>query len=68
VFATDAEVHPYLVGHYVCPREHKEVGLIASTPRQWVRWPMTITCSLCGEEHVLQYDDVRQDYPAFGHE
>jgi hypothetical protein len=55
-------------GWYICPVRHLEVPLEAAVPRVWVHWPVRVGCVACGEEHVLQYDDVRQKEPAFGHE
>lgn len=62
------EPRHYGVGSFTCPVTQKDVELEADVPRAWVPWPMRVMCRSCGKEHVLQYDDVRQKEPVFGHE
>lgn len=55
-------------GSYVCPVTQREVFLEQKVPRPWVRWPVRVLCKACGQEHVIEYGDVRQMEPVFGHE
>jgi hypothetical protein len=62
------EPRHFAAGTYTCPVTHVEVELEADVPRPWVHWPIRIACSSCGETHLLNYEDVLQHEPAFGHE
>ena len=57
----------FRVGCYLCPLTTTEVGLDADVPRAYVRWPVKVRCKACGQEHLLNYDDVPQQ-PVFGRE
>ena len=62
------EPRHYETGVYSCPVTREEVHVESNVPRPWVAWPIRIICKACGTEHVLEYDDVRQGEPVFGHE
>lgn len=56
------------IGSYDCPRTKEQVVLELSTPLASLGWPLTVEhCPDCGQEHVLQYQDVRHA-PALGYE
>ncbi len=63
-----AEDRQFAVGFYECPVTGCEVSLEQPVPRPWVKWPVHVLCKACGQEHIVEYDDVRQLEPAFGHE
>lgn len=58
----------YPAGSYTCPVLKVAVELEADVPRPWVEWPVRVHCKECGGDHLLQYDDVQQHEPVFGHE
>ena len=62
------EERHFPTGCYICPKLKKEAQLEAEVPRAWVHWPIRVQCSACGEEHLLEYDDVIQKEPVFGRE
>ncbi|MBI3669534.1 MAG: hypothetical protein HY237_07135 [Acidobacteria bacterium] len=64
----EGEPRHYKAGFYLCPVTMKEVLLEADVPRPWIHWPMRVACKACGSEHVLGYEQVRQEEPVFGHE
>ncbi len=66
-YAKEAPRH-YGTGAYICPVTRAQVQVEADAPRPWVQWPMRVRCKSCGKEHLLQYEDVRQQEPVFGHE
>ncbi len=63
-----AEERHFTTGCYTCPKSKKEAELEAEVPRAWVHWPIRVQCRACGEEHLLEYDDVHQCCPVFGYE
>ena len=62
------EERQFPTGCYVCPATGSEVLLEQNVPRPWVQWPVRVLCKTCGQEHVIEYNDVRQVEPVFGHE
>ncbi len=63
----DEERH-FEAGCYTCPVTHEEMHLETDVPRAWVHWPVRVVCKACGQEHLLQYEDVDQCCPVFGYE
>ena len=56
------------IGTYECPSTKSQVILELSTPLASLEWPVTVErCPDCGQEHVVQYQDVRHA-PALGYE
>lgn len=56
------------IGTYVCPKKKAQVVLELPTPMASLEWPVTVErCPACGQEHVLQYEDVSH-VPALGYE
>ena len=56
------------IGTYDCPSTKSPVILELSTPFASLEWPVTVECCAdCGQEHVVQYQDVRHT-PALGYE
>lgn len=62
------EPRHYGAGFYVCPVTKSSLLLESDVPRPWVEWPVRVQCKACGSEHLIDYDDVRQQEPVFGHE
>ena len=62
------EERHFRTGCYMCPITRSDVLLEMSVPRPWVNWPVRVLCKACGQEHVIEYSDVRQLEPVFGHE
>lgn len=58
----------FAAGFYICPVTQAEVPLEAEVPRAWVDWPVRVKCRECGQEHLLNYDDVHHTSPIFGYE
>ena len=56
------------VGTYLCPDKGAEVSLEVHGHMATLHWPVVVKpCPACGQEHVLQYEDVRHP-PALGYE
>ncbi len=62
------EPRHFKAGFYLCSVTMTEVLLEADVPRPWIQWPMRVRCKACGAEHVLEYEEVRQEEPVFGRE
>lgn len=58
----------FKVGTFVCPKTKAPVPLMATSSLPFLEWPIVVEkCEACGEQHVLQSDDVYHP-PAFGYE
>jgi hypothetical protein len=62
------EARHFVAGCYLCPQTRQEIPLESSVPRPWVYWPVQVHCVACGQDHLIEYDDVIHVNPAFGHE
>ena len=62
------EERHFATGCFICPLTKTEVELEADVPRAWVNWPVRVKCKACGQEHLLEYQDVRSSSPVFGYE